>query len=58
MTKTEFISQIIQTVENAESNEEAREGVNSLVNLLEPKDRERFAKWGFKKDQSTPEKCW
>lgn len=58
MNKKELAIQIRQTVENAYSSTEAENDIIDFLDLLEPKDRERFAKWGNKKQQSTIEDCW
>jgi len=34
------------------------EGVMALLDALEPRDRESFAKWGYPQDQSTEDDCW
>ena len=61
MTKEELAKQIIETVDNfydAEDPTTALEGVIALLDTLEPRDRESFAKWGFPNQQSTEDKCW
>jgi len=61
MTKENFAIQIIETVNNYNESGEptiALESVISLLDLLEPRDRKSFAKWGYQKDQSTEDECW
>lgn len=58
MTKSEFIEQILQTAENAEDRETARDGIDAMLATLVPRDRERFARWGYPKDQTTAGNCW
>ena len=58
MTKSEFIEQILQTTENAEDRETARDGIDAMLATLVPRDREQFARWGYPKDQTTAGNCW
>lgn len=58
MTKKEFAKQILETVQNNGYVKESIPSIMALLDTLEPKDREKFAKWGFPEQQSTPEKCW
>ena len=59
MTKKDLAALIIDAVDNAKfMNEDPIESVTAYLSTLEPKDKERFAKWGNSKQQSTMEKCW
>lgn len=61
MTKENLAKQIIETVNNYNDVGEptiALEGVMALLDTLEPRDREKFAKLGYPKDQSTEDECW
>lgn len=61
MTKENLAKQIIDTVNNCNETGEptiALEGVIALLDTLEPRDRERFAKWGYPQEQSTEDECW
>lgn len=61
MTKENLAKNIIETVNNCnEAGEPAitLEGVIVLLDTLEPRDRERFAKWGQPHEQSTEDECW
>lgn len=61
MTKENFARQIIETVNNYNESGEptvASESIISFLDLLEPRDRESFAKWGYPQDQSTEDECW
>jgi len=58
MTKESLASAIIDSIENHETKDEQIEAVIALLSILEPKDREQFAKWGYPAQQSTPEECW
>lgn len=62
MTKDSLAENIISVVENGkllgDTNQEILDGVKSLLEPLEPHDREAFAKWGYTKDRETPENCW
>lgn len=41
-----------------DSESEVHESIMDMLDALEPKDRERFAQWGYPHQQSTPENCW
>ncbi len=64
MTRKEFSSQILQIVDNSReidnlSDEQIVTALSLFMSsVLEPKNRESFAKWGFPKDKSTPNDCW
>ncbi len=61
MTKESLSKQIIETVNNYNDEDNPAmvlEGVISLLNTLEPIDRERFSKWGLPHEQSTEGECW
>lgn len=58
MTKTELAKNIIETVHNNPDPAEAMAGVIAYLDLLTPKDMERFAQWGYPHQKSTPEECW
>lgn len=61
MTKENLAKQIIETVNNYNDAGEptiALEGVIALLDTLEPRDRESFAKWDYPQDQSTEDECW
>jgi hypothetical protein len=61
MTKENLAKQIIETVNNYNDAGEptiALEGVIALLDTLEPRDKERFAKWGQPHEQSTEDECW
>ena len=58
MTKRNLAEQIFETGYHAENKKEAVNSIISFLDLLEPKDRQKFSEWGFNKDLSTPEKCW
>lgn len=61
MTKENLAKQIIETVKHYyEAGEPtiALENVISLLDTLEPRDKESFAKWGYPKDRSTEDECW
>ena len=61
MTKENLAKQIIETVNNCNDAGEptiALEGVIALLDTLEPRDRESFAKWGHPHEQSTEDECW
>lgn len=63
MTQKEFCKQIIQMVDNCRdidglTDDELAERLTGLLEHLEPRDRVRFAKWGFPEQKSTPKECW
>ncbi len=61
MTKENLAKQIIETVNNCNDAGEptiALENVITLLDILEPRDRESFAKWGFPHEQCTEDECW
>jgi hypothetical protein len=62
MTKKQFSKQVFELVRNGidfdKSDDEITDDLEIFMDCLEPRDREQFAKWGYEKDQSTPEKCW
>ncbi len=58
MTKENLAKQIIEIVNNYNDTEEALEGVMALLDTLEPRDKESFAKWGYPHEQSTEDECW
>ncbi|PCH69413.1 MAG: hypothetical protein COC06_07660 [Bacteroidales bacterium] len=62
MTKTEFAKTLISMVDNfrfvGDSETEIQKSIMNMLGELKPKDRERFAQWGYPNQQSTPEDCW
>ena len=58
MTKKELAKQILETIELEGCGAKSIPSIMALLDTLEPKDREQFAKWGFPEQQSTPEQCW
>ena len=63
MTQKDFASNLIQIVDNSrefdnKTDEEIIKELVAFMSVLEPKDREKFSKWGFPKEQSTPMDCW
>jgi hypothetical protein len=58
MTKEKLAKEIIETIENSDSEIDALESVIILLDVLEPKDRKIFSKWGYENDQTTEEECW
>lgn len=63
MKKKEFAKHLIQTIDNAReldglSDDQVVEVVECLLGLLEPKDKERFAKWGTPEKQVDIKDCW
>ena len=61
MTKENLAKQIIDTVNNYNEEGEqtiALEGVMALLDTLQPRERESFAKWGQPHEQSTEDECW
>lgn len=62
MTKTKLSENIANTIENmraiGETKEEIVEAIGNLLTPLQPKDRERFAAWGYPDEKSTPVDCW
>ena len=61
MTKEKLAKIIIETVNNYNEIGEptiALENILVLLDILEPRDRESFAKWGYPHEQSTEDECW
>ena len=62
MTKQDLVYEIYKTVEFMTNNKEPelkiRKSITSLINTLEPKDKEKFAQWGYDKQKSNVENCW
>lgn len=62
MTKKEFAKQVFQLVQNSiEEGKEEREITNDVkifLDILEPRDRGKFCKWGNPPVQVEPSKCW
>ena len=62
MTKSEFAKTLISMVDNfrfvGDSEIEIHESFMNMLDEIEPKDRERFAQWGYPNQQSTVEECW
>jgi hypothetical protein len=62
MTKRILAKTIVEMVDNFRfvGDEEIVivKAIESFLNLLEPKDRERFAQWGTSKERSTAKECW
>ena len=61
MTKLELAKQLIETITNnydMQQDHENETAVMALLDVLEPKDREQFSKWGFPNQQSSVEDCW
>lgn len=58
-----FAENLMNTVDNSRdydyaTDDQVVEELVKLLELLEPKDRERFCKWGVPKYQVSPEDCW
>ena len=61
MTKKELAKQIIETITNnhdMQQDHENEPAIMAFLELLEPKDKEVFAKWGFPNQQSSVDDCW
>lgn len=72
MTKRDLAEQILQYVENSvelisecddclatfDDRNDVLDGIISLIDTLQPRDIEQFAKWGYPEQQSTAETCW
>ena len=69
MTKRDLAKLIIEHIENVRFMKESEfsednikkeqiEGIESLLDTLEPKNRDRFSKWGNHNQQSTAGNCW
>ena len=58
MTKEKLAKEIIEAIENSDNEIDALESVIILLDVLEPKDRKIFSKWGYENDQTTEEECW
>ena len=62
MYKRRLAEKIIEIIDNfrfvGDSEQEVLEAVESMLNPLEPKDRERFSKWGMSEDRKEPDDCW
>ncbi len=62
MYKKRLAEKIIEIVDNfrsiGDSEQEVLEAVESMLNPLEPKDRERFSRWGKSEDRKEPQNCW
>ncbi len=61
MYKKRLAEKIIEIVDNfrfiGDSEQEVLEAVESMLNPLEPKDRERFSQWGKSEDRKEPQDC-
>lgn len=57
MNKRQLARQIVKSVRNATDTKNAIESVESFLSVLEPKDREKFASWGYPEDKPTNEEC-
>jgi hypothetical protein len=62
MTRKALAQLIYDTVDNGKfTGEKEKDLVNyisDILEVLEPKDIEKFANWGNAEQHSTPEKCW
>lgn len=62
MTKEQFIDEIVQAIDNNDlsgSNEMTTTDIlTTMLDCLEPRNRENFSKWGQPHQRSTPEDCW
>ena len=62
MTKHELAKTIYEIVDNQhwmrKSKKTIIESIEILLNDLEPIDKEKFAKYGYPHQISTPENCW
>lgn len=62
MNKKEFAKHIYQLIQNSieeeKSDDEIIDDVEILLEVLEPRDREKFSKWGHKNVQVPSSKCW
>lgn len=62
MTKSTLAQLVYEHVDNGQfmglDKDEIIDGISSLLDALHPNDIERFAKWGYPAQQSTPEECW
>lgn len=59
MTKEYLAAHIIDAVTiSNEKGESAFESVINLLDVLTPKDRIEFSRWGSTNEQSTAIKCW
>jgi len=62
MYKKRLAEKIIEIVDNfrfvGDSEKEVLEAVNSMLDSLEPKDRDNFCRWGMPEDRKSAEDCW
>ncbi len=62
MTKKEYITQLFQLIQNGFNNRisdnDFKDDLESFIDVLEPKDRDRFSKWGYPDVQVSPNECW
>lgn len=58
MTKQGLIDLIYDAVHHSKDEESAMDEISSYLEVLEPRDKEAFAKWGKGDEQTTPDKCW
>jgi len=62
MTKKEYINQLFQLIKNGFNNRvsdsDFKNDLESFIDVLEPKDRNIFSKWGYPDVQVSPDKCW
>lgn len=63
MTKEQFIDEIVDAIDNndlsfANANMTTAEILANMLDCMEPRNRENFAKWGQPHQQSTPKDCW
>ena len=62
MYKKKLAEKIIEIVDNfrsiGDSEQEVLEAVESMLDPLEPKDKDSFSQWGSPKDRKDPKDCW
>jgi len=62
MTQQEFSSQILELVDNGrycgKPDEEVIGDIMLFLNVLEPRDRKDFSKWGYPPHQVDVDRCW
>lgn len=62
MNKKRFAMKMIEIVDNTrfvgESDDEALDAIEALLDTLEPKDRDNFSQWGQPDDRTDPKDCW
>lgn len=56
MTKKELIEDIVTASKECKTEKEFESYLNVTLDLLEPKDKNRFSLWG--KNKSNPKDCW